>query len=91
MIYDQCERPLSEAARVLLASPGIVLLPLFSARSARLVLPHLSHAQAELRIAAISPAVAYAARVQRCARMEIAVRPDAEAMLDVLAGLAGSR
>lgn len=87
-IYDQRALPLSREARMVLAGTDRVLVPLFSARSARLLAPGLNRAQADLRIAAISPAVAGALPLQSGAKIAVAARPDAEAVLDVLAELA---
>ncbi|MBE3637437.1 uroporphyrinogen-III synthase, partial [Mangrovicoccus algicola] len=83
--YDQRPLPPGAAARALLARPGTVLLPVFSARSARLLGPWLRDAAAQLRVAAISPAVAAALPVQSAARPDVAARPDSGAMLDLLA------
>ncbi|MEV8467673.1 uroporphyrinogen-III synthase [Fluviibacterium sp. DFM31] len=83
-IYDQHPRPLTEEARTCLQGPDPVLVPLFSPRSARLLAPDLSRARAELRLAAISPAVAEAGQVQSGVRMEVAPTPDADAMLDLI-------
>lgn len=89
VIYDQQACPLTEEAQRLLSGDGVVLLPLFSPRSATELASALSNARAELRIAAISPAVARAVRVQCDAQMEIAPRPDADAVLKTLVDLAG--
>uniref|UniRef100_UPI0038B2B9DE uroporphyrinogen-III synthase n=1 Tax=Mangrovicoccus ximenensis TaxID=1911570 RepID=UPI0038B2B9DE len=83
--YDQVPCPPVPEAAELLASPGPVLLPLFSARSARLLAPHLEGSRAELIVAAISPAVAAALPVQSAARLDVARRPDSGAVLDLLA------
>jgi len=84
VIYEQVAQPLSTAVRGLLAGPGPVLLPVFSARTARLLAPDIAAARAEMRIAAISPAVAAALPVQGHAQMQVADRPDSEAMLETL-------
>lgn len=89
VIYDQVSQPLTAAARRLLARHGPLLLPVFSARTARLLAPEIAAARAELRIAAISPAVAAALPVQGHAQVRVAERPDAGAMLDTLEGLRG--
>ncbi len=83
-VYDQQPRPLTDEARTCLSGPAPVLVPMFSPRSARLLAPELSRARAELRLAAISPAVAEAGQVQSGARMEVAPTPDADAMLDLI-------
>lgn len=88
VVYDQVARPLNRAARAALAGPGPILIPVFSPRTARLLAPELQAATADLRLAAISPAVAEALGVQSGARMEVARTPRAEAVLDALEMLA---
>lgn len=87
IVYDQCARPLDPAARALLESPGTVALPLFSPRSARLLLEALAGLTllAQLRPLAISPAAAEVWAEARPEAPAISARPDAEAMLDALA------
>lgn len=87
VVYDQRARPLDRAAQALLESPGAVVLPLFSPRSARLLLEALSSVTllAQLHPLAISPAAAEVWSASRPETPLIAARPDAEAMLDALA------
>ncbi|WP_171060816.1 uroporphyrinogen-III synthase [Poseidonocella sp. HB161398] len=85
VVYDQAPAPPCADALRLLAQPGPVLLPVFSARSARLLAPLLSGAAADLFVAAISPAAAGALPVQSAARLDVAARPDSGAVLDLLA------
>lgn len=56
VVYDQVARPLSTQAQRLLGNPGIVIAPLFSPRSARLLAEAAGGARASLRVAAISQA-----------------------------------
>ena len=58
IIYDQIPEKLSPEAKLLLASPGSVVLPLFSPRSAELLGFASEHARAPMRIVALSAAVA---------------------------------
>jgi uroporphyrinogen-III synthase len=59
--YAQSVLPLSDNARVLLAGARPVVIPMFSARSASLLLPYMP-AAAPLHVVAISKAVAAAAQ-----------------------------
>ncbi|MFN0116460.1 MAG: uroporphyrinogen-III synthase [Paracoccaceae bacterium] len=85
--YELESLPPTVAARRLLEAPWPVLLPLFSPRSARLAAAALLPARAPLLIAALSEPVARAARTLLPAALAVADRPDADAMLDALAGL----
>lgn len=87
VVYDQQERSLSVEAKTLLGRPGPVLIPVFSPRSAQALTPSLKNTAASLLIAAISPAVAAALPVHSAAMMEVADRPNAEAMIDRIAAL----
>ncbi len=89
-IYDQVAAPLSAEARAVLEGAGPVLVPVFSARTARLLAGDLAAARAPLGLAAISPAVARELPVQSAGKVAVAARADAAAVLDVLADLAGS-
>lgn len=80
VVYRAEPRALGPAARAALDGDSPVILPLFSPRSARLV-SDSGRGPAELRIAAISSAVADAAAPLHAERLEIARRPEAEAML----------
>lgn len=86
VVYEQVPRPLTVEARELLDGGGIVILPLFSARSAALFAATAPH-RAALWVAALSPAVAEAVAGLPVARMVTAKRPDAAAMRDALAQL----
>ncbi len=89
LVYAQRPAPLTAGARHLLAGAGPVLLPLFSPRTAQLLVAALADipAPAPLWIAALSPAVADAAAPLGPARQVIARRPDAPALLDAAEGL----
>ena len=89
-IYDQVAAPLSAEARALLAGDAPVLVPVFSARTARLLAGELAAARAPVGLAAISPAVARELPVQSAGKVAVAARADAAAVLDVLAELADS-
>lgn len=91
VVYDQCARPLSDAALRLLAGTAPVIVPVFSPRSARLIAPALAAARAPLRIAAISPRAAAAVDVHGGARVWTAQSPDAAAMMDTVAALLSAR
>jgi len=86
-IYDQIATGLPGAARWLLADRAPVAVPVFSARTAQLLAPELAAARAPLRLAAMSPAVAEALPRPSGAAIEVAARPDAEAMVAALAQL----
>ncbi len=87
VLYDQVARPLSEAALRALKGPAPAVLPLFSARSARLV------AEAAGPVPASTVAVALSAQIARCWPWEppalIAAQPKAAALLDRVRGLVG--
>jgi len=85
MVYDQIACPLTDAAHTLLAQPGPILAPLFSPRSARLLVE--AAPPRRLHIAALSPAVAKAAEPLAPLGLELAVRPEAGALLDALGRL----
>ncbi len=85
VLYDQVATPLTPAARAALGHEDAVL-PLFSARSARLVAAELTIRPAA-RVAAISPAVAAAWPWPD--EVRTAPRPDAAAVLVVVRGLVG--
>ncbi|NHB75716.1 uroporphyrinogen-III synthase [Rhodobacter calidifons] len=87
-VYLQKALPLSDESARVLQQGGPVILPLFSPRSARLFHAAMpSQLRSDLRIAAISPAVAAASRDIPHAALTIAARPDAEAMLDAVESL----
>lgn len=83
--YAQEPRPPSPEAAALLAGNDPLIVPLFSPRSA--VLFAALAPRAPLHLAAISPAVAGSIAPLRPERLAIAARPDADAMLDVVADL----
>lgn len=87
VVYDQRLLPLSADGIALLARPGPVLIPIFSTRSAQALVPSLKNIAASLHIAAISPAVAEALPVHSAAMIDVALRPDGEAMIDRIATL----
>lgn len=84
VVYDQVEQELTEAAQVLLAGSGPVLVPLFSPRSARLLARWAQGAKAALWLAPISAAAAAAWGDAPFARRMVATRPDAEGVLAAL-------
>lgn len=86
--YSQKSQPLSDEARNALFSAGPVIIPLFSPRSARLLVQAMPvDATAELWIGAISPAVAAAATALSPFRVLVAKRPDGVAMQEVVKAL----
>lgn len=94
-VYRQDPQPLTVAALAVLAQPGPVIVPLFSPRSTRLFADAVGAAapavRAALWLAPISMAAAGAdpdqPAVLHPARLEIAERPDASAMLDAIGRL----
>lgn len=86
VVYDQRAVPLTEPARRLLAGERAVVVPLFSPRSADLLLAQGPFV-APLRIAVLSPAVAARAEALAPERMVVADRPDAAAMMEAVATL----
>lgn len=80
VIYDQRAEGLSDAAQAALTGTTPVILPLFSARSARLVFDHV-RPTCPLIPVAISDAVADALPEALTRMVLIAEAPDAEAML----------
>ncbi|WP_101342184.1 uroporphyrinogen-III synthase [Cereibacter azotoformans] len=89
VVYDQRPQPLLPEALALLAGAAPVLAPLFSPRTARLLGLELARAGVapQLWVAAMSPAVAEAAGALSPARLRVAARPDAEALLDAVKAL----
>jgi uroporphyrinogen-III synthase len=90
IVYDQKPRPLTPEAAALLAGTLPVVLPLFSPRSADLIV-QTGPVRAPLWVAALSPVVAEHARPLLPARMVIADRPDALALLRALECLCVAR
>ncbi len=87
VVYRQDPQPLTDEALTILALDGAVIVPLFSPRSALLFRAALPpDRKASLWMAGISGAVAET--VDGVAqRLEIARKPDADAMLDAVAAL----
>ena len=87
VVYRQVERPLSQAARDLLAADGALILPVFSPRSAGALSRQAlrSRVAAALTVTALGPGVAEGVDPALRARILVAARPDAEAMCDAVA------
>ncbi len=92
VVYEQVPQPPSSDALAVLQGSHPVVLPLFSPRSADLVAA-IGPVRAPLWVAALSEAVAERARGLSPARLVIADRPDATAMLQAVESLcaAGGR
>lgn len=87
-VYRQVAQPLSDAGGAILATPGPVVVPLFSPESARRLVAELTAPPAAaLRLVAMSAAVAEVVKGIDHAGLWVAGRPDAAAMLDAV-GLA---
>ncbi|SNT22569.1 uroporphyrinogen-III synthase [Tropicimonas sediminicola] len=86
-VYDQQARALSQAARDCLMTPGDVLAPLFSPRSARLLGNSASGRVARLHAVAISQAAAEEWEAMPGERLATARTPDADAMLKAMVSL----
>ena len=78
--YRQEPRPPTPEARSALDGPGPLVVPLFSPRSAALVVAW--HPRAALRVVAMSPAVADAAAPLRPERLLVADAPSGSAMIE---------
>ncbi len=90
-IYRQDPHPLTDAALAVLAADGVVIVPLFSPRTAALFKAALPNdRRATLWVAGMSDAVADALQ-GLSEKLEIARRPDADAMLDAVGRLLESR
>ncbi|AMJ46055.1 uroporphyrinogen-III synthase [Cereibacter sphaeroides] len=89
VVYDQRPQPLSSEARALLTDGAPVIAPLFSPRTARLLAQELARigGTGPPWVAAMSPAVAEAAAALPVARLSVAARPDAEALLQAVKAL----
>jgi uroporphyrinogen-III synthase len=85
VVYDQLAQPLSGEALTALGDAAI--LPVFSPRSAELIAPQLP-AQGDVRIAALSPAVAAIFTGLSARQVHVCARPDAGAMRDLVEKLA---
>ena len=85
VVYAQTPVPLTDRAKQVIGANCAVIVPIFSPRTARLFAQEVTD-WTHLHIAALSPAVA--AELPKAAkRLEIAHRPDAEAMLMTIKGL----
>lgn len=80
VVYDQVARPPSGAARAALAGAEPVVVPLFSPRTARIMVSHGPY-DAPLHVVAISEAAAGAAAALMPRSLQLAARPDARAMV----------
>lgn len=89
VVYDQQALPLTAEARALLSGAAPVILPIFSARSARLLADAAEGARAPLWIAPISAAAGVCWTVD-AARMAVALRPDPAGVLAAVETLVAS-
>jgi uroporphyrinogen-III synthase len=80
VIYDQIARPLTTEARLLLGQDGVVLLPLFSPRTASLLGPMCQNARADLILIAMSQAVLDAWAGPKPLQARALAKPTADAM-----------
>lgn len=88
VVYAQDPQPLDPTALVLLLTPGDMIVPLFSPRTAQLFRSNLpAESRARLHIAAMSVKVAKALGDLSHVRLLIAHRPDATAMLEAVESL----
>ncbi len=85
VIYDQPEQPLDPAIKARLAAGEPMVAPLFSPRSAGLLAAEIKNIGANLRVVALSGAVAR----EWPGRAVICARPDAAAMLEAVKGEVG--
>ncbi|WP_169583118.1 uroporphyrinogen-III synthase [Rhodobacter capsulatus] len=88
IVYAQLPRPPGPEMLALFAQPGPVLVPVFSPNSGKLLTLAAQGARAELRLVAISEKAARACTGLPATKLQIAARPDAEALLDALVALA---
>lgn len=84
IVYAQLPQPPAPEMLALFAQPGPVLVPIFSPNSGRLLAEAAQGARAELRLVAISEKAARACSALPATKLQIAARPDAEALLDAL-------
>lgn len=82
-VYDQIAQPLSAQAQTAITGQNPIVVPLFSARSAKLSADALHKATAPIYTVAISPR-ADAAFDRTALQREIAPRPDASAMVTTI-------
>lgn len=85
-IYDQVALVLSVTARQALDKASLVILPVFSPRTAQIIAGQ-GPFQATIRVVALSQAVAVAAQALNPDRLEIAESPDAVGMQAALRGI----
>ena len=90
VVYDQREVPLTREALAALTGERAAVLPLFSARSARLVAGQVPAPGPDVRIAAMSDAVAAAWPLDRGA-VSVSTAPTADSMRDLVLDLCGRR
>ncbi len=83
VVYDQREAPLSEDAEALLSGGSPMIVPLFSARSARLFFDACPTG-ADLRVIAMSDGVARMVPAPHTRRLRVLPIPDAAAMADAV-------
>ncbi|MBT0957736.1 uroporphyrinogen-III synthase [Alphaproteobacteria bacterium KMM 3653] len=84
ILYHQHEVPLSAEAVQALAAPGLVLLPIFSPRSARILSAQIGNSAKNLCICALSPAVAADCAFGNGVDLTVASEPTAKGMVDAL-------
>lgn len=87
IVYDQLAHPLNDAARAWLADRESLVLPVFSARSARILSAELRDATAPVILVALSDQVAEAFEAP-VSEQFIAKTPDICCMLDMLREIA---
>lgn len=85
VLYRQVEQPFTPGARALIDGGAPVIVPLFSPRTAG-IFSRRCRGRAPLLVAAMSPAVAEAVRVE-CRRVVVAKEPTQAAMLAAIDGL----
>jgi uroporphyrinogen-III synthase len=84
VVYETCPCPLNVQALAVLQGSVPVIAPVFSPRSAELLIEARGNLPAPLWFAALSPAVAQALPLRAVDRMAISDRPEAGAMLDAM-------
>jgi uroporphyrinogen-III synthase len=84
VVYDMVSLPLSGTAKSALRGPGPVLVLLFSPKSAKRAAKALAGAKATLAIFSISEAVDDVAKGLEARARWVALRPDADGMLEIV-------
>ncbi len=84
--YRQVAQPLNEQSRKLLGGESIVILPLFSPRTARLFVADLGRVNAQVRVVAISEAVKEALSGSGFDDITVSATPDAKGMIAAIQG-----